>query len=175
VETEVKRSVSSFSMTLPKPTSSRRSRIGPDDIVQVRGKYLTFANGTRFFMKGIAFPAIEHGGGEEEDAYNASAWIDILHQLVIDLDISINTVRLYRMNSTVDYTEFFDAAAQLGIYIMVPLTSAKGDGVMDRTLPAPDCYNGTLFRYGISALQNYMRYPNCLAGKSKYIFCNSSL
>jgi hypothetical protein len=117
-------------------------------------------------MKGIAFPATEHGGGEEEDAYNASAWIDVLHQLVIDLNVSsLNTVRLYRMNSTVDYTDFFQAAAQLGIYVIVPLTSAKGDGVMDRTLPAPACYNETLFRFGISAIQNYIRYPNCLAGE----------
>lgn len=146
-------------------TTTTASRIGPKDIIQVNGKYLTYANGTRFFMKGIAFPTIEHGGGEEEDAFNATAWIDVLHQLVLDLDVSINTVRVYRMNSTVDYTPFFQAAAELGIYVMVPLTAAKGDGVMDRTLPAPACYSETLFRYGVAALQNYMKYPNCLAGK----------
>ena len=68
----------------------------------------------------------------------------------------------------VDYSEFIEGAAELGIYIIVPLTSASGGGVLDRTLAAPKCYKKSLFNYGASALKVYLQHPNVL-GKSKMI------
>jgi 1,3-beta-glucanosyltransferase GAS1 len=120
--------------------------------VSVRGRYLYNEDGTRFFMKGIAFPV-----PYLPLDYDESAWIGILRQLKLELKLDINTVRVYRMDPAVDYSGFFDEAASLGIYVLVPLTSAMGHGVLDRTEPAPHCYNRQLFEYGAACLDNYMQ------------------
>jgi hypothetical protein len=135
--------------------------IGPNDIISVRGQYLYKRDRTRFFMKGIAFPVsvVER----DSDDYNATAWIGILHQLK-SLDLEYNTVRMYRMDPAIDYSEFFHAAASLGVYVLVPLTAPYGDGDLDRDTAAPGCYPRRLFEYGVSCLQNYLRYSNVLAG-----------
>jgi len=64
----------------------------------------------------------------------------------------------------VDYSEFIEGAAELGVYIIVPLTAASGGGVLDRTLPAPKCYKKSLFNYGANALTQYLKHPNVLGG-----------
>ncbi|KAL7468983.1 hypothetical protein ACHAXS_009212 [Conticribra weissflogii] len=81
------------------------------------------------------------------------------------LGLNFNAIRLYRMYpDQVDYSEFLEGAAALGIYVIVPLTSASGHGVLDRTAPAPKCYHPHLFQYGARALKKYLKYPNVLAG-----------
>ncbi|KAK1746976.1 hypothetical protein QTG54_002320 [Skeletonema marinoi] len=109
--------------------------ITAEDTVVVRGKHLYKRDGSIFTIRGVAFPT-----PPEDDVgvfYNASAWLDILKQLR-ELDLQFNTVRLYRMDPLkVDYSEFIEGAAELGVYIIVPLTAASGGGVLDRTLPAP--------------------------------------
>mmetsp|Transcript_5450 Transcript_5450/g.11592 ORF Transcript_5450/g.11592 Transcript_5450/m.11592 type:complete len:574 (+) Transcript_5450:91-1812(+) len=81
------------------------------------------------------------------------------------LGLNFNTIRLYRMYpDQIDYSEFLEGAAALGIYVIVPLTSAFGHGVLDRTSPAPKCYHPHLFHYGARALKKYLKYPNVLAG-----------
>lgn len=135
--------------------------IGPSDTVSVSGTTLIKdLDGTRFSMKGIAFPV-----PIQPDNYNATNWISILNQLTNSTgDGNLNTVRLYRMDPDVDYSEFFTAAADLGIYVMVPLTAAKGDGDLKREVAAPTCYPHKLFNYGVKCLHNYLRYPNVIAG-----------
>jgi Glucanosyltransferase len=134
--------------------------IGPNDIITVQGQYLYNRDGTRFFMKGIAFPV----SSNIEQPYNATAWIGILQQLhTLHLD-HYNTVRIYRMDPSINYSAFFHAAAALGIYIIVPLTAETGPGVLSRDADAPTCYRRALLRYGASCLQNYLQYPNALAG-----------
>lgn len=128
-------------------------------IVSARGNYLYQEDGTRFFVKGMAFPV-----PLKPHDYNETAWIGILRQLKVDLKLDINTVRLYRMDPSVDYSGFFDYAASVGVYVIVPLTSASGDGNLDREKPAPKCYPCKLFQYGVASLRNYMQYPNTLAG-----------
>ena len=144
--------------------------IGIDDVVVVRGRHLVKkSDGSRFFVKGIAFPAPP---GDDDDrhrrhhGYDPIAWLAVLRQLRIDLDLDFNAVRLYRLHpDRVDYSEFFVGAASLGVYVIVPLTSASGCGVLDRDVPAPGCYPRRLFEYGASALRDqYLRHPNVLAG-----------
>ena len=146
-----------------------RNPITQGDTVEVVGKYL-FRNSTgeRFWIKGIAFPTpplVVSKNSEPVDSsslqYNAAGWNAVLEQLANDLEI--NAVRVYRMNCTLDYTPFFKRAAELGIYVIVPLTSASGDGVLDRDLAAPACYTPELFQYGVSCLEQYLRHPNVLA------------
>lgn len=133
--------------------------ITSSDIISVKSNKLYYSNGTRFFVKGIAFPV-----PVEPDYYNATNWINILDQLHNTLSLPINTIRLYRLDPTVDYSSFFHAAAERGIYVIVPLTGATGRGDLSRTTPAPDCYPSKLFSYGVDALRNYAPHPNVLAG-----------
>ncbi|KAL7490517.1 hypothetical protein ACHAWT_000218 [Skeletonema menzelii] len=134
-----------------------KKSIGPNDIISVHGQYLYKPDGSRFFMKGIAFPV------PLEQLYNSTSWIDILTQLDA-LKLEYNTVRIYSMDPTIDYSDFFHAAAKLGVYVIVPLTGRSGDGVLDRNKAAPKCYTRQLYEYGISAINNYLRYSNVLAG-----------
>lgn len=139
--------------------------LGIDDAIHVHGKHLYKRDGTQFTVKGIAFPTPPVNYLRQSNGYDAKAWLEILQQLKVDLGLDFNTIRLYRINPVqVDYKEFFDGAAKLGIYVIVPLTTANGVGVLDRTLPAPTCYNRNLFAYGASALVEYLKYPNVLAG-----------
>eukprot|EP00984_Skeletonema_dohrnii_P001382 scaffold442_cov109-Skeletonema_dohrnii-CCMP3373.AAC.4 len=62
-----------------------------------------------------------------ENMLRMQAWLDILKQLR-ELDLQFNTVRLYRMDPLeVDYSEFIEGAAELGVYIIVPLTAASSN------------------------------------------------
>ena len=139
--------------------------LGIDDAIHVHGKHLYKRDGTQFTVKGIAFPTPPVNYLRQSNGYDAQAWLEILQQLKVDLGLDFNTIRLYRINPVqVNYQEFFDGAAKLGIYVIVPLTTANGVGVLDRTLPAPTCYNRNLFAYGASSLVEYLKYPNVLAG-----------
>lgn len=128
-----------------------------EDTIVVRGRHLYKRDGSLFTIRGIAFPTPPDG-----TSYHASSWLDILKQLRA-LDLQFNTVRLYRMDPLkIDYSEFIEGAAKLGVYIIVPLTSASGDGVLDRTMAAPTCYTNSLFSYGANALKKYLKHPNVL-------------
>lgn len=121
-------------------------------VVSVQGRYFYNEDGSRFFIKGIAFPA-----PTKSHSYNETAWIDVLRQIKVTLEADINTIRLYRMDPRIDYSGFFDYAASLGVYVLVPLTSVSGDGILDRTLAAPKCYSHKLLEYGVACLENYMQ------------------
>ncbi|KAL3779783.1 hypothetical protein HJC23_006000 [Cyclotella cryptica] len=135
------------------------------DAVHVKGKHLFKNDGTQFIIKGIAFPTPpETMLTEDHRGYHSEAWLKILHQLR-DSELEFNAVRMYRMYpERVDYSEFFRGAAELGVYVIVPLTAASGPGVLDRKLAAPKCYKPKLFKYGARAIREYLRYPNVLAG-----------
>lgn len=138
--------------------------IRASDTIHVRGKHLYKSDGTPFVVKGIAFPTPpENLGAQQHYGYDAKSWLAILHQLR-DLGLEFNTIRLYRLYAAVDYSEFFHGAAELGVYVIVPLTSAEGPGVLDRKLAAPKCYKSKLFVYGARAVREYLQYPNVLAG-----------
>lgn len=134
------------------------------DAIHVEGKHLYKSDGTPFIVKGIAFPTPpENIGAQQNYGYDAKAWLAILHQLR-SLGLEFNTVRLYRLHPSVNYSEFFHGAADLGVYVIVPLTAAEGPGVLDRKLAAPSCYKRKLFVYGARAVREYLHHPNVLAG-----------
>jgi hypothetical protein len=139
--------------------------ITSDDAIHVKGKHLYNSDGSQFIIKGIAFPTPpESQLTQPNRGYDAKSWLAILKQLR-DLGLEFNTIRLYRLYpDKVDYSEFFEGAAELGIYVIVPLTSAAGPGVLDRKLAAPKCYKPKLFKYGARAVKEYLKYPNILAG-----------
>jgi hypothetical protein len=113
--------------------------------------------------------------------YNETGWIDVLHQLR-EASPYINTIRLYRLPPTVFLQTpqlqqssltvndnnpslgFFQEAARLGFYVVVPLTAVSGDGVLDRDLKAPSCYKYKLYNYGKKLVDTLQVHPNILGG-----------
>ncbi|KAG7371115.1 glucanosyltransferase [Nitzschia inconspicua] len=125
-------------------------------------------------MRGMAFPVPLHYQ-DSDYPYHAEGWIAVLKQLR-EASPYLNTIRLYRLpptllspassnsgSSSAD-EDFFQAAAELGFYVLVPLTDVSGIGVLDRTLSAPKCYPQHLFRYGTKVLDALQKYPNILGG-----------
>ncbi|CAB9527262.1 glucanosyltransferase gel1 [Seminavis robusta] len=142
-----------------------------EDVIRVEGRYLVRGdNKDRFFVRGIAFPdapptrLITEENGQHIQ-YNATGWISILQQLRDSSD-ELNTIRLYQLDdpSLVDYSEFFHAAADLGFYILVPLTATFGNAILNRALPAPHCYTKALWGYGTRMLHFALDHPNVIAG-----------
>lgn len=135
-----------------------RRPIGPSDIVSVKGRHLVRTDGSRFMLQGIAFPiAVTHSG-----AYDLVGWNKVLDQLANETDI--NAVRMYEMVCNRNYSSFLNHAAELGIYVIVPLTSSFGGGVLDRNKIGPECYPRHLYDYGTACLDLLMQYPNVVAG-----------
>ena len=132
--------------------------------------------GRRFFMKGIAFPIPPPSQTRQyyysnNDTINADdlsdesylfGWIKVLEQLANDSDV--NTIRLYEIDCRFNYSSFLNRAAELGIYVMIPLTTISGPGVLSRTVSAPHCYPSELFEYGTMCLDKFWDYPNVVAG-----------
>lgn len=144
--------------------------LSSDDVIQVQGRYLSRPNGDRFITRGIAFPDSPpvfrfHADEEPHIQYNVTGWIAVLKQLREALPATtLNTIRLYQLDPDVDYSEFLEAAADLGFYILVPLTGRGQGAVLDRSLAPPKCYPKELWLYGKSILDLSLRHANVLAG-----------
>lgn len=124
-------------------TTTRRKPITSSDIITVKGRHLLLHDNERFFIKGIGFPTpppsqTKHyysndtslNNNTQQDERYLSGWNAVLDQLATETDI--NTVRLYVMDCQNDYTSFIQHAAELGIYVMIPLTTIMGPGVLSR-------------------------------------------
>ncbi|CAJ1959034.1 unnamed protein product [Cylindrotheca closterium] len=129
------------------------------DQLSVNGNFFVFRSNPseRFYIKGIAFPVAP--GVNAEDII--LGWIDILHQLR-EASPEINTIRIYQIWPSLDYSEFLQAAADMGFYLIVPLTSMNGRGVLSREKAAPKCYRRKLFNYGSSVIRDFGKFPNIL-------------
>jgi hypothetical protein len=68
------------------------------------------------------------------------------------------------MDCRFNYSSFITRAAELGIYVMIPLTTILGPGVLDRTDVAPLCYPQKLFDYGRLCMYRFWDYPAVVAG-----------
>lgn len=127
-------------------------------------------------MRGIAFPTpppsqtrnyylsnedITDLELKNDESY-LTGWISVLEQLANDSDI--NTIRLYELDCRFNYSSFINRAAKLGIYVIIPLTTISGPGVLSRTNDAPYCYPNELFHYGTTCLSTFWDYPNVVAG-----------
>lgn len=165
-------------MAPPSLSWQRMAPIDWDHVVTVQGRHLVLNhdatsnsnsnNGSSLFlMQGVAFPTPLAA----DAAIDVAGWTAVLEQLANQTEI--NTIRLYRMDchtttSTMakrkSFQQFLQRSAELGIYVLVPLTNSFGDGVLDRNLAAPHCYNSTLYNYGRACLDLIWDHPNVLAG-----------
>lgn len=134
--------------------------------VKVQGRYLVDSDsGERFRMRGIAFPIAPISRTEAAPVYFPQGWIDVLLQLR-ESSSKLNTIRLYQLDiDTHDYSDFFETARQLGFYILVPLTTSAGAGVLNRDLTAPECYSQGLYDHGRRVVDmTWRKYPNIIGG-----------
>eukprot|EP00536_Pseudo-nitzschia_multiseries_P010867 jgi/Psemu1/326202/estExt_fgenesh1_pg.C_3480013 len=143
-------------------SSQPRRPIGPEDVITVNGRYFyQGTSNTRFFVKGIAFPI----PFPSHLAVDIDGWIAVLEQLASDTDI--NAIRVYEMDCyRVNdlYDPFLTRAAELGIYVIAPLTSSSGDGDLSRDTSPPGCYPKKLFHYGTTCIDAYWDRPNVIMG-----------
>jgi len=140
-------------------------KITNDDRVVVQGRYLVYERDPhrRFMIRGMAFPV--------PLKYNEAGWVAVLKQ-IRHASPQINTLRLYHifLNSTAQDSDiyrmdgFYHAAAELGFYLLIPLTAAAGHGVLDRGKAAPDCYPPQLYHYGTRVMDSVRKHPNILGG-----------
>ena len=151
------------SVIMTAATKAQRKPIAQRDVVAAKGRYL-FVGRKRFFMKGIAFPTPPPPTQaiSVEDPPDLSGWNAVLDQLAEETDV--NVIRVYEMDCRRDYGAFLERAAELGIYVIVPLTSRSGDGVLSRDAVPPRCYPRKLYRYGIDCIDAYWDRPNVIAG-----------
>jgi hypothetical protein len=139
------------------------------DRVVIQGRYFVYEDEQhplrRFRMRGMAFPVPLHYK-DKNYPYDAKGWIAVLKQLR-EASPYLNTLRLYRLPPLLaddGQLDFFQSAADLGFYLLIPLTDVSGHGVLDRDLVAPKCYPRRLYSYGIQVLDALQHYPNILAG-----------
>jgi len=145
------------------------SKITEDDRIIVSGRYLVYEKNPkqRFRMRGMAFPVSPRH--TEMTNKNPMGWIEILKQLR-QASTELNTLRLYRIHpdnvgSSKMMDVFYEAAAEYGFYLLLPLTSDEGDGVLNRDEDAPNCYTPPLYRYGINIINSvHQKHPNVLGG-----------
>lgn len=137
---------------------STASVITSNDKVIVQGRYLVYKTNPakRFFIKGIAFPNAPHNR-----PYDVRGWVAILQQ-IRDASPLVNTIRLYSIDASRDYSEFIETAAKLGFYLLIPVTSNSGGGVLNRNLAAPKCYKKKLYQYGYKVIKKTYHHPNIL-------------
>jgi Glucanosyltransferase len=165
---ESRDSSSMLTTTTTSHASALRHRIpiGINDTISVQGRYLVYDSdpSRRFSVQGMAFPITPSA----KSVYDESGWMAVLDQIAETTDV--NTVRVYSMNCSAAavhenrYQGFLEHAASLGIYVMVPLTSATGPGVLERTSKAPKCYTPHLYQHGTRCLSMFLQHPNVLAG-----------
>lgn len=145
------------------------SAAGPTNPIVIRGPFLyDSVTGKRFFAKGIAYNPrnINYDGATEgpkskkckagssqfaELAYTDDVAADELESqwgpnLEAIAKLGANTVRLYNIKPENSHKKFMAKAAELGLYVIVPLT--RMDWGFLPAFPSPGCYNRVLDEYG---------------------------
>eukprot|EP00933_Yihiella_yeosuensis_P004265 TRINITY_DN10863_c0_g3_i1.p1 TRINITY_DN10863_c0_g3~~TRINITY_DN10863_c0_g3_i1.p1 ORF type:complete len:625 (+),score=152.64 TRINITY_DN10863_c0_g3_i1:122-1996(+) len=153
-----------------RPPMGHVHAVGPVNPIVIRGNFLYDAvTGKRFFSKGVAYnprniiydevekpnsKTCKGASGTPEFktlGYAADPVTDELEEqwgpaLKAIANLGANTVRLYNIDPEKKHGKFMEAAAKLGIYVIVPLTR-KDWGYLP-AFPSPDCYTRVIDEYG---------------------------
>lgn len=126
--------------------------------IVIKGNFLyDSVTGKRFFAKGTSYnPRMEaynpqgrskgkpcQAGNAVKKGYtfdvisdvNEARWSEDLKAIA---NLGANTIRLFNIDAGQDHSKFMNAAAKLGIYVIIPLNS-KDYGFLP-AFPSPDCY-----------------------------------
>ncbi|KAI9066719.1 carbohydrate-binding module family 43 protein [Trametes sanguinea] len=131
------------------------------------GRYLYTEDGTRFFIKGIAY---QEQGALSTDPNNPfsepSTFIDPLmdgsacaRDLPFLQQLQVNTIRVYSVNSSLNHDDCMNAFSQAGIYTIIDL-ALPGNGSIDRNSPT---WTTSLLDQYIETINVFNKYDNVLA------------
>ncbi|KAJ6571481.1 1,3-beta-glucanosyltransferase [Mycena capillaripes] len=131
------------------------------------GKYLYTDDGTRFFIKGIAYQT--QGAivaGPDNPLNQPSTFVDNLaddtacaRDIPVLQKLGINAIRAYAANSSLNHDSCMSALSSAGIYVILDLTLPL-NGSIDTTLPAWS--TNTLDQY-LRTIDVFEKYDNILA------------
>ncbi|KAI0702424.1 Glucanosyltransferase-domain-containing protein [Cytidiella melzeri] len=136
--------------------------------VSRQGKYLFNADGSRFFIKGVAYQP--QGAVDANDPNNPflepSTFIDPLaddagcaRDLPFLQQLGINAVRVYSVNSSLNHDSCMQAFSSANIYTIIDL-SLPLDGSIDRASPA---WSTNLLDTYLNTINTFSKYDNVLA------------
>jgi len=131
------------------------------------GRYLYDDTGTRFYIKGVAYQE----QGAVDTSSNApfsepSTFIDPLtngtacaRDIPYLKELSVNTIRVYSVNSSLNHDTCMQALSSAGIYVIVDL-SLPVNGSIDRDSPA---WTSNLLDLYLGTIDAFSKYDNVLA------------
>ncbi|EIM92490.1 uncharacterized protein STEHIDRAFT_117496 [Stereum hirsutum FP-91666 SS1] len=129
------------------------------------GRYLYNSDGSRFYIKGVAYQ--EQGAVDENSAFlEPSSFIDPLssgtnctRDLPFLQQLGVNTIRVYSVNSSLDHDDCMSTFSSAGIYTIIDL-SLPLTGSISRTSPA---WTTDLLDEYIETINTFSKYDNVLA------------
>ncbi|EDR08961.1 glycoside hydrolase family 72 protein, partial [Laccaria bicolor S238N-H82] len=132
------------------------------------GRYLYTADGSRFYIKGVAYQ--QQGIVTDTSAANPfgepSTYIDPLadasgcaRDLPYLQQLGVNTVRVYSVDSTKNHDSCMSALSGAGIYTIIDLTLPL-NGSIDRSSPA---WSTNLLDQYLATIDAFSKYDNVLA------------
>ncbi|OCH96693.1 hypothetical protein OBBRIDRAFT_743565 [Obba rivulosa] len=131
------------------------------------GRYLYNADGSRFFIKGVAYqPQGEVIADPNNPFGEPSTFIDPLangtacsRDLPFLQQLQINAIRAYSVNSSLDHDDCMSALSNAGIYTIIDL-SLPVNGSINRDQPA---WTTNLLDLYIETINTFNKYDNVLA------------
>ncbi|EKM83610.1 hypothetical protein AGABI1DRAFT_110256 [Agaricus bisporus var. burnettii JB137-S8] len=142
---------------------------GAQAISQVtrNGRYLYNADGSRFYIKGIAYQpqgfviaSDDNAFGEPTGFEDPLAQPDACKRDIPFLqELSVNVIRAYSVNSSLNHDECMSALSNAGIYTIIDL-SLPMNGSVDRSAPS---WSGNLLDQYLETIDVFSKYDNVLA------------
>ncbi|EEB06247.1 cell wall protein Gas1 [Schizosaccharomyces japonicus yFS275] len=135
--------------------------------ISVDGRYFYFENGTRFFIKGVAYqPNVDtdsNGDAVSSDFVDPLAQEDsCLRDVEYFKKLHINTIRVYAVNASQDHSACMKALDSAGIYVLADL--AQPSESIDRTSPKWDTNLFSRYASVVDAMANYTNVLGFFAG-----------
>ncbi|KAJ7102325.1 1,3-beta-glucanosyltransferase [Mycena belliarum] len=131
------------------------------------GRYLYTDDGTRFYIKGVAYQPPGAVVASSANAFNEpSTFIDPLadaagcaRDLPFLQQLGVNTIRVYSVDSSLNHDSCMNAFSAAGIYTIIDLALPL-NGSIDRNSPA---WTTNLQNQYISTIASFSKFPNVLA------------
>ncbi|KXN81117.1 1,3-beta-glucanosyltransferase gel4 [Leucoagaricus sp. SymC.cos] len=131
------------------------------------GKYLYNQDGNRFYIKGIAYQeqgnvvaSANNAFGEPSDFIDPLSLGDACKRDIPFLQqLTVNTIRVYSVNSSLNHDDCMNAFSQAGIYTIIDLAQPL-NGSIDRVAPS---WSTNLLDNYVATIDAFSKYDNVLA------------
>jgi hypothetical protein len=135
--------------------------------IQRSGRYLYSEDGSRFYIKGVAYQEQGNVVASADNAFGEpSDFIDPLaipaactRDLPFLQQLSVNTIRVYSVNASLNHDECMNMFSQAGIYTIIDLALPL-NGSIDRVVPS---WSTNLLDQYIATIDTFSKYDNVLA------------